>query len=93
MALKLKRVGDLVKGPEKRKPYRDAPLLGAVQAMILKKLDDLRDNASGWSPRLFGVRIWREFPGRELSGRGALAYPTSARLDALKEEDTKRFKP
>jgi hypothetical protein len=48
MALKLKRVGDLVRGPEKRKPYRDVPLLGAVQAMILKKMDELGDNASGF---------------------------------------------
>ena len=40
-------MGGLVKGPEKRKPYRDVPLLGAVQAMILKKLDELGDNASG----------------------------------------------
>jgi hypothetical protein len=47
MALRLERVGDLVRGPDKRKPYRDVPVLGAVQAMILKKLDELGDNASG----------------------------------------------
>jgi hypothetical protein len=47
MGLRLKRVGDLLRGPEKRKPYRDAPLLGALQAKILKKLDELGDNASG----------------------------------------------
>jgi hypothetical protein len=46
MALRLKRVGDLVRGPEKRKPYRDDPLLGALQATILKKMGELGDNAS-----------------------------------------------
>jgi hypothetical protein len=46
MALKLKRVGDLLRGPEKRKPYRDDPLLGALQATILKKMDELGDDAS-----------------------------------------------
>ena len=40
-------MGGLVKGPEKRKPYRDVPLLGAVQAMILKKIDELGSDASG----------------------------------------------
>jgi DNA-binding PadR family transcriptional regulator len=39
MGLRLKRVGNVVRGPEKRKPYY--PLLGALQAMILKKMDEL----------------------------------------------------
>ena len=56
MALKLTRVGDLVKGPEKRKPYRDAPLLGAVQAMILKKLDDLGEEQPT-RPQSSGVQV------------------------------------
>ena len=47
MGLRLKRVGDLVRGPEKPKPYRDDPLVSALQATVLKKLDELGDSASG----------------------------------------------
>jgi DNA-binding PadR family transcriptional regulator len=48
MPVKLKKVGNLVRGPKKRIASREEPPLGSLQAMILKKMDELGDEAFGY---------------------------------------------
>jgi len=48
MPVKLKKVGTLVGRPKKRMAFRDEPPLGALQAYILKKMDELGDEAFGY---------------------------------------------
>src|SRR5262249_5892953 len=48
MPVKLKKMGALVRGPKKRKAFRDEPPLGALQATILKRMDELGDEAFGY---------------------------------------------
>jgi DNA-binding PadR family transcriptional regulator len=48
MPVKLKKVGDLIRGPKKRIASREEPPLGALQALILKKMEELGGNAFGY---------------------------------------------
>lgn len=48
MPVKLEKVGTLIRGPKKRIPSREEPPLGVLQAMILKKMDELGDEAFGF---------------------------------------------
>jgi hypothetical protein len=48
MPVKLKKAGNLIRGPKKRIAWRDEAPLGALQAMILKKMDELGHEAFGF---------------------------------------------
>ena len=48
MPVKLQKTGAFVRGPKKRIPSRVEPPLGALQAMVLKKMDELGDEAFGY---------------------------------------------
>jgi len=52
MPVKLKKVGALVRGPKKRIGFREEPPLGALQAYILQKMDELGET--------FGYKVLEE---------------------------------
>lgn len=52
MPVKLKKVGALIKSPKKRIDFREEPPLGALQAYILKKMDELGET--------FGFKVLEE---------------------------------